>query len=174
MTETADRLDTLMEAARKGDRVAYRDFLREAAERLRRFYARRIGADADLEDLVQECLIALHEKRATLDPGRPVGPWMYALARYKLADHWRRRGRVAPLPDADAPHGQEGADAVLDVSSLIRRLPPAQAEAIGLTKLDGLTAGEAGDRLGIGLSAVKVRVHRGMARLRRLVNEDEE
>lgn len=173
MTETADPLDTLMEAAREGDSSAYRRFLGEAAGRLRAFFARRIGADADLEDLVQECLIALHDKRGTLDPGRPVGPWMYAIARYKLADLWRRRGREAPAEPL-AAIDTRAAQAAHDVEGLIGALPPSQAEAIRLTKLEGLTVSEAGDRLGIGASALKVRVHRGMAKLRQLIGEDVE
>ena len=164
----------MLEAARAGERTAYRDFLVEAAGRLRRFFARRIGGDAELEDLVQECLIALHEKRATLDPGRPVGPWIYAIARYKLADTWRRRGREALPPATDDRTDDDAAHAAHDASALIETLPAGQAEAIRLTKIEGMTASEAGEALGIGTSALKVRVHRGMMRLRNLVGEANE
>lgn len=172
MIETPDRLDTLLRAARRGSRTAYSRFLAEAADRLRAFFARRIGADAELEDLVQECLIALHEKRATLDPGRPVGPWMYAIARYKLADKWRQRSRLAAPAVTAEPIGDEAAHAERDVAGLIDHLPTGQADAIRLTKLEGLSVSEAGERLGIGPSALKVRVHRGMMRLQRLAEEE--
>lgn len=174
MTEVPDRLDHWLVLARAGDDDAYRRFLGEAAERLRGFLARRLDGEADLEDIVQQCLIALHEKRETLDPQRPVGPWMYAIARYKLADHLRRRyrrGRTVPLDNVDAP---EESHAAHDVHALLARLPEGQAEAIRLTRLEGLTTKEASRRAGIGLSALKVRVHRGIARLRQIVRDEPE
>lgn len=173
MTETPDRLDALLAAARTGDRAAYRCFLEEAAVRLRRFAARRIGGDSELEDLVQECLIAIHEKRGTLDPRRPVAPWLYAIARYKLADAWRRHNRrpaSAGLTEFEVEVEPEFG-AAQDVVALLDRLPEAQAEAIRLTRLEGLTTNEAGERVGIGTSALKLRVHRGMARLKQMVGE---
>jgi RNA polymerase sigma-70 factor (ECF subfamily) len=171
MTETPDRLDVLLAAASAGDDLAYRRFLEEAAVRLRSFAARRLGGDAELEDVVQECLIAIHEKRGTLDPRRPVGPWLYAIARYKIADSWRRRRRrpvPAALPEI-AVEAETGA--ARDTAMLLDRLPEAQAEAIRLTKLEGMTTSEAGARVGIGTSALKLRVHRGMARLKHMVGE---
>ena len=174
MTRTPDRLDLLMEVARRGDRAAYRDFLDEAAGRLRGFFARRIGRNDELEDLVQECLMAMHDKRDTLDPGRPVAPWMYAIARYKLADWWRRAGRERPFPDENTASTETVSTAPHDVAALMSRLPSSQAKAIQLTKIKGLSGEEAANVLGIGASAVKVRVHRGLARLRQLVRESGE
>ncbi|MEL1250475.1 sigma-70 family RNA polymerase sigma factor [Aurantiacibacter gilvus] len=174
MSSTGDALDQLMAAARAGDSAAYRHFLAEAAQRIRARLARKIGADSELEDLVQDCLIAVHDKRHTLDPGRPVAPWMYAIANYKLIDHWRKRGR-SPIDLDDEADMAVAADtmAATDIEALLERLPEAQAEAIRLTHIEGLTNREAGDRLGVGVSAMKLRVHRGMNRLKELVNEQE-
>lgn len=169
----ADRLDQLMASAREGNSAAYRQFLAEAAQRIRARLARKMGADSEVEDLVQESLIAIHEKRHTLDPGRPVAPWMYAIANYKLIDHWRRRGRSPIDLDQDTDMAI-AADTLagMDLESLLDRLPAAQAEAIRLTHIEGLTNREAGKRIGIGVSAMKLRVHRGMARLREIIGED--
>lgn len=167
----ADVLDRLMAAASTGDRSAYRQFLAEASGRIRAMLRRKVGADSELEDVLQECLIALHEKRHTLDPGRPVGPWMYAIANYKLIDHWRRRGRSRLVLD-DTADIAVAADsfADVDVAALLEELPDAQAEAIRLTHIEGLTNREASERLGIGVSAMKLRVHRGMLRLKEIAN----
>lgn len=166
-------LDRLMAAARQGDSAAYRQFLAEAAQRIRARLARKIGADNELEDLVQECLIAIHEKRHTLDPGRPVAPWMNAIAQYKLIDHWRKRGRSIVDLDNEADMAVAADTLVeIDLETLLERLPDAQAQAIRLTQIEGLTNREAGERLGVGVSAMKLRVHRGMARLRDIADED--
>ncbi len=177
MDPSSARLDQLIARWRGGDQAAYRAFLEEAAVRLRAFLLRRLADRAQAEDLVQECLIAMHEKRATLDPGRPVSPWMFAIARYKLADHWRRQGRSAPVqtmieqPDERADPEHEAAR--LDVYALLGRLPQGQAEAIRLTHIEGMTGPEASRRTGVGLSALKLRVHRGMARLKDMVAKEE-
>ena len=166
-------LDRLITAARDGDSAAYRQFLAEAAQRIRALLARKIGADNELEDLVQECLIAIHEKRHTLDPGRPVAPWMYAIANYKLIDHWRKRGRSIIDLDDDADIAVSADTlAQTDIETLLEKLPEAQAQAIRMTQIEGLTNREAGDRIGVGVSAMKLRVHRGMARLRAVAEED--
>ncbi|WAT18154.1 sigma-70 family RNA polymerase sigma factor [Aurantiacibacter sp. MUD11] len=168
-----DSLDRLMAAAREGDSAAYRQFLGEAAQRIRARLASKIGANSELEDLVQESLIAIHQKRHTLDPGRPVAPWMYAIANYKLIDHWRKRGRSPIVLDDEADMAVP-ADTLagVDVEALLDRLPEAQAEAIRLTHVEGLTNREAGERLGVGLSAMKLRVHRGMNALKAMVEDN--
>jgi len=168
-----DMLDQLMAAARAGDSAAYRQFLDEAAQRIRARLARKIGADSELEDLVQECLIAIHEKRHTLDPDRPVAPWMNAIAQYKLIDHWRKRGR-SPIDLDDEADMAVPADtlAKADIETLLGKLPPAQAEAIRMTHIEGLTNREASEKIGVGVSAMKLRVHRGMQRLKDLADED--
>lgn len=174
-----DILDQHLAAARRGDSAAYRQFLAEAAQRIRVRLARKIGADSELEDLVQECLIAIHDKRHTLDPDRPVAPWMNAIASYKLIDHWRKRGRSRV--DFDDPFILEASSdmampaetlAGMDVETLLEHLPQAQAQAIRLTHIEGLTNREAARRVGVGLSAMKLRVHRGMLRLKEIVDGD--
>lgn len=164
-------LDHLIARSREGDRKAYAEFLAEAAIVVRKQLARKIGGDGELEDIVQEVLIACHEKHHTLDPGRPVGPWLRAIAGYKLIDFWRKRGRSPVVfEDADVPV-EEDAMAGMDVAALLGELPEAQAEAIRMTQIEGLTGEEASQRAGIGLSAMKLRVHRGMNRLKEIVEE---
>lgn len=174
MQASIDALDQLMDKARSGDRKAYRQFLAEASGRIRAMLARKIGADSELEDVLQDSLIALHEKRHTLDPGRPVGPWMYAIANYKLIDHWRKRGRSRLVLDDDADM-DVAADTLanMDVAALLGELPEAQAEAIRMTHIEGLTNREASERIGIGHSAMKLRVHRGMLRMKEIVEQQE-
>lgn len=178
-------LAPLWRRAQQGDEAAYREALGTMAGRVRAYLRRRLTEQPeDVEDLLQETLLALHLQRGTHDPQRPVSHWMHAIARYKLIDHWRRHGRqVARLdagedfedwPAEDAPH--EAAWARRDVHRLLQRLPLAQRRAIELTKLDGLSVAQAALETGASESAVKVQVHRGLRRLsawvRRLPPED--
>lgn len=163
--------------AQAGDEAAYRDALGRIAIRLRGYLRRRLQSLPDeVEDLVQETLLALHLQRGTYDPSIPVSAWVVAIARHKLVDLWRRRGRRDDrhdaLDDVDesaliaAP--DEG-ETRRDLDRLLQQLPEAQRRAILLTKVEGLTVDEASQRTGASASAIKVQVHRGLKRLAQLV-----
>ena len=163
--------------AQSGDEAAYRDCLIRIATRLRAFLRRRMqGLPDEVEDLVQETLLALHTQRGTYDPALPVSAWVFAIARHKLVDLWRRRGRQDalhdPIDDVDesllAAAGDVG-PAQRDLDRLLRTLPEAQRVAIVLTKVHGLSVAEAAQRTGASESAIKVQVHRGLKRLTVLV-----
>jgi RNA polymerase sigma-70 factor (ECF subfamily) len=170
-------LKPLWRRAQAGDAAAYRQSLDLLSGRLRGFFKRRLSGQPDaVEDLVQETLLALHLQRGTHDPNRPVGPWILAIARHKLVDHWRRDGRRAALHDpVDAVDAQflavepEDAGARRDLAALLRELPDAQQRAIVLTRIEGLSVAEASARTGASESAIKVRIHRGLRRLAALV-----
>lgn len=170
-------LKPLWLAAQAGDEAAYRQALQRIAARLRGYLRRRMQSlPDDLEDLVQETLLALHLQRGTWDPALPVSAWVLAIARYKLIDLWRRRGRHEalhePLDDVDEALLAEPAHeptSARDLGGLLAGLPAAQREAIVLTKLEGLSVAEASLRTGASESAIKVQVHRGLKKLAALV-----
>ncbi len=137
---------------------------------LQAFYRRRIqNAAEDVEDLVQETLIAVHSRRATYDADRPFGVWLFAIARYKMIDHFRRRRMSCPIEDVEEMLATEGFEASslarMDVDRLLDTLPAKQAHAIRNTHIDGMSISEAASRAGIGESDVKVSVHRGLKAL---------
>jgi RNA polymerase sigma-70 factor (ECF subfamily) len=153
-----------------GDAAAHEALLRALVPLLRAFFRRRMrdGGD-DIEDLVQETLIAVHERRGTYDRDRPFTAWLYAIARYKMIDLFRRRRITVPIEDLGDILQSEGfedsASARMDVDRLLDGLPPKQARAIRDTHLQGLSIAEAADGAGIGESDVKVSVHRGLKAL---------
>jgi RNA polymerase sigma-70 factor (ECF subfamily) len=114
-------------------------------------------------------LISVHTKRATYDRDRPFTAWLYAIARYRMIDHFRRRRVVVPIEDVEAilvAEGFEGATAArMDVDALLSTLSPKQARAIRDTHVEGLSVAEAASGAGIGESDVKVSVHRGLKAL---------
>jgi RNA polymerase sigma-70 factor (ECF subfamily) len=170
-------LKALMIAAQAGDAAAQARLLSLLAGRLRAYYARRLGS-ADVEDLVQEALLAIHLKRATYDPRFEFTPWAYAIARYKLIDHFRRTGsrRAIPLEDAGellaADNPEEGA-VRRDVSRLLAKLPKRAQALMRDVKLEGYSMEEAADRAGMSVGAAKVGVHRAMKRLMKEVRDED-
>ena len=91
-----DPWSKMMKAAIAGDEGVYRHLLedigRSARAMARAAFARARLGDADVEDAVQETLLAIHLKRHTWDPSQKLGPWVNAVARHKIIDTMRRRG----------------------------------------------------------------------------------
>jgi RNA polymerase sigma-70 factor (ECF subfamily) len=154
----------------RGDAGDHAALLSALVPLLQAFYRRRVrNAAEDVEDLVQETLIAVHTRRATYDPERPFGVWLFAIARYKMIDHFRRHRQSCAIEDVEdilVTEGFEGASlARLDVDRLLDSLPGKQADAIRNTHIAGMSVTEAASSAGIGESDVKVSVHRGLKAL---------
>lgn len=161
------QLDALMIAAQAGDEAAYHVLLKALAAWLRAYFSRRLGRDAGVEDLVQETLIALHERRATYEAGRPLLAWISAIARYKLIDHLRalRRSAVVPVEDIEAIAGadEEGATAArLDLERLLEALPERTREMVRTVKIEGRSVAEASLHSGLSPGAIRVLLHRAL------------
>ena len=170
MRADEDVLHSLMVDGLDGDAAAHAALLRLLVPLLRGFYRRRArGSDDDIEDLVQETLIAMHTRRASYDRTRTFTAWLFAIARYKMIDHFRRVSRLRPiegLEDMLMAEGEEDAVAArLDVDRLLALLPPKQARMIRATRLEGLSMAEAAEAGGIGETDAKVSVHRGLKAL---------
>ena len=152
-----------------GDAAAYDALLHLLVPQLRAFFNRRVGSEDVAEDLVQETLIAVHTKRATYDPARPFSAWLYAIARYKMADHFRRSYRSMPSEelneDIAAPDFEVATLSLIDVDRLLAGLPSKQEAAIRATKIEGLSLSEAAAAAGISQSDAKMSVYRGLKRL---------
>lgn len=170
-------LKSLMIAGLAGDVAAYRALLAALGQVLRRYYLRRIGHD-DAEDLVQDALIAVHTRRATYDSNQPFTPWLYAIARYKLLDHLRRRRARAAvsLEDAGQLFAEDESEAALarhDLDTLLASLPEATRALIRQVKIEGMTMQEAAARSGRSEIAVRVGIHRGLKSLSEMLRGKE-
>lgn len=174
MVADEQTLAHLMCSSQAGDKQAYVALLTECQLWLERFFRRRC-APGQIDDLVQEVLIAVDQKRATYDPQRPFLPWLAAIARYRWGDHLRRVYRNAEdeLADYDAP--QEGEEdaliARLSLDRMFGQIPGKQAQAIEWVKIEGLSIREAAERSGESEAAVKVNIHRGLKKLAALIEK---
>jgi RNA polymerase sigma-70 factor (ECF subfamily) len=167
-------LARLMAMSQQGDKQAYATLLEACQRWLRGYYSRRI-APAQLDDLVQETLIALHTKRASWDATRPFLPWLAAIARYRWVDHLRRlyRNDTQELHEELVGSDEEPAIAArISLARLLGLLPPAQQRAIALVKIEGLSIAEASEMTGQSESLVKVNIHRGLKKLAHLIEKE--
>ncbi|MFP5393549.1 MAG: sigma-70 family RNA polymerase sigma factor [Gammaproteobacteria bacterium] len=170
---TETRLKGLLLSGMAGDAAAYRSFLHTASTHLRAYLRRRMARWPDeVEDLVQEALLAIHNQRHTYDQGAPLTSWLYAITKYKLIDWLRRHARHQELHDPlDDEHelfssaDMDAAHASRDLNKVLGMLPEQQRSAIMHTKLDGWSVRETAAELKISEASVKVAVHRGLKAL---------
>ncbi|MEH6671990.1 sigma-70 family RNA polymerase sigma factor [Halopseudomonas sp.] len=174
MQQDEPTLARLMAAAQTGDRAAYRTLLTEVKRWLEQYFRRRV-APQQLDDLVQEVMLAMHNKRATWDTSRAFLPWLAAIARYRWLDHLRGvyRSQEQSMEDADfvAPGEEDALHARLSLDRLLVQLPDKQRSVIDLVKICGLSITEAAARTGQSESLVKINIHRGLKRLTSLVEK---
>ncbi len=173
------RLKALMLRGLAGDAAAHAELLGALAKYLRGFLARKMGRNAaDLEDLVQESLLAIHLKRDTFDTSQPFTAWAFTIARYKLID-WYRRNRIRrtePIDEAADLFGIDDTNEIAvkrDLGKLVATLPEKQRALLADVKIAGLSNAEAAAKAGMTEGAVKVSIHRSLQTLmRRARSED--
>jgi len=164
----------LMVLSQQGDKNAYTVLLSEASNWLQRYFRRKVPL-AQVDDLVQEVLLAVHKKRATFDPNRPFLPWLAAIARYRWVDHLRKvyRNQEDELGDNDA-YEESDENAVLariSLDRLLTRLSRKQAQVIELVKIEGHSIRDAARQSGQTEASVKVNIHRGLKKLSALIEK---
>ena len=167
-------LARLMILANSGDRAAYATLLVECQRWLRAYFSRRV-APAFLDDLVQDTLMALHQKLATWDRDRPFLPWLAAIARYRWVDQLRRIYRAETVELSDEMVGEDNEPAItakISLERLMAHLPEAQVRAIEMVKIEGLSVSEAARMTGQSESLIKVNIHRGIKKLAALIEKE--
>jgi RNA polymerase sigma-70 factor, ECF subfamily len=170
----------LMARAQAGDGDAYRQLLDGVLPFLRMVARRTLRDRADVEDAVQDILLTVHMVRHTYDPARPFRPWLVGIARHRLMERLRVRGRLLaremPLDETHERINEENA-APPDVMARralhagLAALPEGQRQAVVMLKLQEMSLTEAADRSGQSVGALKVASHRGMNALRRLLGK---
>jgi RNA polymerase sigma-70 factor (ECF subfamily) len=167
-------LKALMRASLDGNAASYRSLLDRLSGRLRAYYKgklARVGRGAtEVEDPVQEVLLAIHLKRHTYDSGELFTPWVHTIARCKLIDYLRRTRTSASVPldegtEVMAQDDSADAESSYDVRKLLGRPPEKVRCSIERMKLEGRSVAEAAERCGISESGVKINIHRGLRTL---------
>ena len=160
-----------MEQSLQGDTRAYEQLLALLTTGLRAVVRRRAhAAGIDCEDIVQEILLALHLKRGTWRRGRPLAPWVAAIARNKVVDALRRRGQrsevsIESVAEALVGDSEHNVDYAHDVSDMLAKLNERQRDVVRAVSLEGYSAQEAAERLQMSEVAVRVTLHRSLKTL---------
>ena len=172
-------LTALMRAAIAGDKIAYQRALQRLAAMLRlhvgRALARYGRGPEDIEDVVQEALLAVHLKRHTWDEQRPLEPWVRAIATYKLIDHLRRNGlpvhvHIDEIADALPSEDTTDVAARIDRARLLMQLNERQRSLVEAIAIDGRSAREVAQALGTTEGAIRVALHRALRSMAKIAS----
>ena len=163
----------LMERLQQGDGDACRALLNDIGPAVMQFLRNRVANPAEVEDVYQDVFMAIFQARHTYEPGRPLEPWLFAIARNVAVDHARRHWARASWEDLTADPPERATNDSLapepDLDGALAKLPPAQREAFSMLKLEGMSLEIAAARAGVSIGALKVRAHRAYQALRRII-----
>jgi RNA polymerase sigma-70 factor, ECF subfamily len=166
-----------MVAYQGGEAAAFARVYEALAPALRRYLTSLARDPVRGEDLVQETFLQIHRARRTYQPGRPVRPWVYAIARnvFLMGERARRRrDRREVIADQELPEIPVAAagDEVLarrELARAVERLGRPRCEELLLHHVAGLSFREIGAVLGVSEGAAKVRAHRALKELRTMM-----
>jgi RNA polymerase sigma-70 factor (ECF subfamily) len=174
----------LLTSAQRGDRRALEALLRANRPAVYRYGLRYCPTLEDAEDAVQETLWAAAKSISRFRRASTITTWLFSIVRNHCF-HLHRRGAARPeralaeemlatllddSPGAADPARQARLRRVL--ARALARLDPWQREVIIARDVEGLTAPEAARAAGLGVQALKSRLHRAREELRRLLLEE--
>lgn len=181
MTSPPASDESILAAARAGDPEALDALLRQYQPRIYRFGLRMCRDAEDAKDVLQETLIAAARSLRGFRGTSSLSTWLYSIAR-GFCIKKRRRSKFAPheevpldagspalaVPDPGPPLDEALASREVEraVETAIRALKPAYREVLLLRDVEGLTAPEVAEVLGLRVEAVKSRLHRARAEVR--------
>ena len=174
MRDREDEWTGLMRSAISGNSTAYHRLLKAVTPVLRAAARRglaRAGQPVDQsEDIVQDILLAVHLKRHTWDVNAPFAPWLFAIARNKLIDALRRRGKrifvnIDDFAETLAERPAEPTASASEVAVQLGSLPQRQREVLQSIAVESASIRDTAAKFAMSEGAVRVALHRGLASL---------
>ena len=174
MREREDEWTGLMRSAIAGDNATYHRLLKSVTPVLRAAARRglaRAGQPVDQsEDIVQDILLAVHLKRHTWDANAPFAPWLFAIARNKLIDALRRRGRrifvnIDDFAEVLPGEAAEETASAGEVAAQLQTLPARQRDVLQSIAVDSASIKDTAAKFSMTEGAVRVALHRGLSSL---------
>ena len=176
----------IVEQVLRGNRDAFGVLVKRYQGPIYNLMYRMCGSSEDAADLAQEAFIKAYEKLETFKKNKRFFPWLYAIGLNHARDHARKRKLITGLSDEEMETMDifDGHDQIQDrmienldirrLSVAVNRLPLDYREAVLLRYHNELSLSEVAEVLGISLSGAKMRVHRALAKLRKMLREEDE
>lgn len=143
---------------------------------------RYLGDRADADDAVQAVFVRVWRHLGGFRGRSSFRTWLYQIARNQCLTLLATRSRQAPAEPIEdwadrltAPEDDSDTRAALvaEVQARLRRLSDGDRQVLALRFADELSLEAIAERLGVGLSAAKMRLYRAQERFRALWSDDE-
>jgi RNA polymerase sigma-70 factor (ECF subfamily) len=172
--------ETLVHEILSGDVNSYAPLVKRYQKPIYNLMLRMTGSEQDAVDLTQEAFVKAYEKLEKFNPSAPFFPWLYTMG-LNLARDFLRRARRSPIDSYESENSffvaidqdDRIGDRIdgQDVMEGLQTLPVDYREALLLRFHEGLSVSEVAAALGLSLSAAKMRIHRGLLKLRQLLEK---
>lgn len=178
--------DQLLERARSGDTQALEELLRVVQPQIYRFGMKMCRHPEDAEDVLQDTMLAVARSLRNFEGKSSMSTWLYSIARNSCVKK-RRKSKFAPAEEeslerlqadtaeqiestaADPRSEAESREAWEQVGTAIQKLDPEYREVLLLRDVEGLSAKEVAEVVGVSVAAVKSRLHRARGMLREVL-----
>lgn len=166
------------------------ELVRRYHRELYRYLARYLGDPALADDVFQNTFLQVHLKKDLYEDGRPVRPWLYAIATHQAVDALRKAGRHPTISlDQSAGSAQEDVGSLVNllvsnvpgplaelqgeerkrwIQESVARLPDLLRETLIMAYYQDLKYREIAEALGIPVGTVKSRLHAAIAKLQEM------
>lgn len=174
-------LSELMVLSQKGDKKAYAKLLEAVQPLLSAYISKRINSKEDVEDIMQICLLAVHNSRHSYLSDQPFENWLYGIARYKLMDYLRSHYKKTDNEVVNSfvvetfggiTTNNIEQEAKHDLDAFLKHLPDQTQDLVRLLKVEGYSVREVAEQLDMSESNVKVTLHRAMKGLEVIANQE--
>jgi RNA polymerase sigma-70 factor (ECF subfamily) len=184
-------LDDLIRRARQRDSAAFETLVEIYSPRLYGYFYRLTGRREDAEDLLQEVFVRVVRMIGRYEHENRFDAWLFRIATNLVRDRVRRRRRAAGVESSGGQQDEPGvleevpdeevdqpddvmqtAEQVDRMQRVLRQLPAAEREVILLRHFSQMSFKEVAEAMGTPLGTALARAHRGLAKLRRLMEEE--
>lgn len=158
---------------KNGDEKVFEEVFYLYKDKLYSFCFRMLASDDLSKEVIQETMVRLWERRASIDSERSLNGYIYAIARNLVRDHVMKYAREAELTITDEKADQHTALDELNVQEIIRmeqeavsKLPPQQRTVYQLSRHEQLSHAEIADNMGISVNSVKTHLRLALKTLK--------
>lgn len=152
----------------RGDTEAYALLITKYQSKIYSIFVRSIRSQAVAAELAQDVFLKAYENLGQYAHDKKFSTWLNAIAINTLRDYWRREGKknfFTDELDIEQVFYESSVEACVlgrSIMQIVHELPDLYREALLLRYRDDLPVKEVADSLGIGVSAAKMRLKRGI------------
>lgn len=171
MLDNETQFKQVMIKAQAGDSGAYSELLLGLVSFLKNYLKRRIFDKNEIEEVIQEILLALHKSLHTYDSEKSFMSWLMSIVEYKIIDYIRalqkhKSVNIESIPNIFASMNTDS-DLKLDLEKAISGLSSREQNILTRLKVEGHSINEVAKQLKLSGANVKVIAHRAYLNLKK-------